>query len=451
MSITYNPGNLFWLLPWGSIIFFPHHVAAQEYRLNFSVTQQQLHNDNYLLSNNHEQSLMGSLLIPMVNVERVNERSRFKLGARTQIERYDRTEFNEEHPDYWVDYKREYERLSWSVNYRLTEQSTRISELQDSGNIATVPSTATESTVGSAVNYKLSERDNIALNGNAQRKRYQSELYADLDNYALQPVYSRDISEQINIYAGASFTRYESRYTGNFPFIPVAVNGLWLCPPGTVFFVGQCLGTSMTKGDAVNLSESRGGTLGFNWQTSQTLRWSGKWGSAYTETQQTIALPKVSAVFGAPIDKEILFGGARRSTTDAASSIMELTLAYARERSEWKWGWMKQIQPSSTGSLWDVNNYQFDYLYKLDEQSRVMFSLLRNSYETLDERILDNSNGDRNLSVASLSYARQLSAYISVNLNIQFTQQEVQQQSTINAKALQGFISLTYSPRAWIW
>lgn len=451
MSITCNPGCLVWLLSCGAIIFFPNTVVAQEYRLGFSVTQQQLYNDNYLLNDKRAQSLMGSLLIPMVNGERVDERSRFKLGARTQIERYDRAEFNEEHPDYWADYKRDYECLSWNVNYRLTKQSTRISELQDSGNIATVPSTATESIMSSSVNYKLSERDNIALNGNAQRKKYESDLYADLDNYALQPIYSRDINEQINIYAGTSFTRYEARYTGNFPFIPVVVNNVWLCPPGTVFFVGQCLGSDTVKGDAINQSESSGGTLGFNWQTNRTLKWSGKWGTAHTETQQIIVLPDVSAVFGAPIDREILFGGVRRSTTDAKSSIMELTLVYARERSEWKWGWTKQIQPSSTGSLWDVNNYQFDYLYKLDEQSRVMLSLLRNSYETLDEKVLDNSNGERNLSVASLSYARQLSAYVSVNLNIQFTQQEVQQQSTINAKALQGFISLTYSPQAWIW
>lgn len=431
---------------------FSHYASAEKYGLGFSFIYQSLHNDNYLLTEKHQPSLYGDLITPTLNFDRKDEKSHFNARIQAVVERYNREVFNDEHPRYTLDYKyRGSERLAFELGYGVTKQATRISELQDSGLIDTVPSSAVEREYKAAMAYQLSEKDSLSINAYNQQKIYDSDLYADLNNRMIQSVYDRRLSERLNVNGVLLASRYKSNYVGYFPLLPLQVTDRWICPPDTLLVNNTCVSFEPAQGYARNESESYGSVIGFSWQQSKQLSLSGKAGETLTETVQTISLPKISAIFGPPIEQELVFGGRREQITDVKSKTAELSLSYAQERSEVNLSWGKQVQPSSTGSLWNLDNYRVHYLYKVNDKSRITFSLSDNHFTALDEAVLDNSNGDRRLAQGELSYAHQFTLNWSVNINLQFVHQSVFNQRDIDAESLQGFISLTYGPPKWTW
>lgn len=432
--------------------FFSNHCLAEKYGVGFSFIYQSIHNDNYLLAEEHQPSLYGDLITPTLNFERKDEKSQLSARIQTVIERYNRDVFNDEHPHYALDYKyRGSEQLTFELGYDVTKQSTRISELQDSGLIDTVPSSAAESEYQASVLYQLSEKDSVSINTYSQQKIYDSDLYADLTSRMIQSVYKRRLSEKLQINGVLLASRYRSDYVGYFPLLPLRVLDRWICPPDTLLVNNTCVSFEPAQGDARNESDSYGSIIGFSWQQGEQLSLSGKAGETLTETIQTISLPKILAVFGSPIDQELVFGGRREQITDVKSKTAELSLRYMQERSELNLSWGKQVQPSSTGSLWNLDNYRVLYLYKVNDKSRITFSFSDNHYKALDAAVLDNSNGDRRLAQGELSYAHQFTLNWSVNINLQFVHQSVFTQRDIDAESLQGFISLAYGPPMWTW
>lgn len=432
------------------VTFFSAVADASENSLAASVAMQENYVDNYLFTEKNQQSLMGINVIPKLSFSHRDEINEFAVDLQDAIEQYSKPELNNDNPTYFLHYRHGFERTTVLLNYSDTQESTRTTEAADSGQFVTGISLRRQHTTDATIQYQLDERNILVINSVIGSTNYENDAYADLTNYRIAPTWQIALTEKFNFYTEISFTDNESVYRSLFYIEPVEVKGYWLCPPNN-FRVGDVCVFSARSGRSHNDAETKGIATGFIWDLQEHLKLTTNAGLLNTKTIQKITTPISQTEFGAPIDGLVKFGGVQTIESTAISNSTTVSLAYTQEISQFKWSLSEQIQPSSTGTLWDAKAVQFNVKRSLSERESLELSVGYTKLLNLDKKIVSQANGDREFYQATIKYGFQLMPAWLVNISADMNRQTTQTDRLIDTNSKQLMLSLIYMPNEWIW
>lgn len=434
----------------GVIFFYVAAAKAAENSVSGGASVQQDFTDNYLMSQSNPEALQGQYFVPKVGYRYNNVTEILSIDARGSIERFNKTEFNGEYPSINIAFKKISERSSLSIDYDVNLQSTRVSEFNDSGTFEKVASNKTSITARALWQIQFSPQHSVSISGMHQPTNYESDIYADLKSNALQGNWQFQFTQRAKAYLGLSLTNYESRYFGNFPVVPLLLQGYKLCPPNSVLVSEFVCGISSGKGRAVNTTESKALRAGFEWDVHEQLKFSAGAGVAPSETVQQINVPELPVSFGQPINKDVVFGGARQTLSDSNIQLANIGLDYNREASSFNFAAESRIQPSSTGTLWKSQSVTLASRYSFSKLAWLNTDINYSRLSSLDEKIISASI-DRNILDCQFKYNYRLTPTLTTAISIGYRRQIENANTKSVANAAIGAFSVSYTPQEWIW
>ncbi len=434
-------------------IFFciPAVVSAAENGLSGGASVLQDFTDNYLMSQSNPEALQGQYFVPKVEYRYGNGTEVFSINAQGSVERFNRPEFNGEYPSVNLSFKKISERSSVTIDYGVNLQSTRVSEFNDSGTFERVASNKKTSTARALWQVQLNPQHSISISGSHQPINYESDIYADLKNDAFQANWQFQYTERAKVYLGLSLTKYESRYFGNFPVVPLLLQGYLLCPPNSVLVSEFVCGSfAPVQGNAVNNTESRALQTGFEWDLHEQIKFSAGAGIAPSETVQHINVPEVPVQFGQPINADVVFGGARQTLSDSKTQLANIGLEYTRESSSFNLAAESRIQPSSTGTLWKSQSIRLATKHSFSELAWLNADVNYSRLSSLDEKVISASI-DRDIFDCQIKYGYRFTPTLITTFSIGYRRQIENANTELVANAVIGAFSIGYTPQEWTW
>lgn len=423
---------------------------AAENGFDASVRLSQDFTDNYLMTSSDPQTLSGLYLIPTLDYKYGNGVESFLLSARGSIERFNKSEFNGEYPVLHITFKELMERSSFTIDYDLNQESTRVSEFNDSGTIEKVASNKTSGSTKVVWQFQLDPTNSISISGSHQSTAYESETYADLINNSLQVNWQYRLSERVSTYLGLSTTRYESKYANYFPIAPQLLLGHLFCPPNLVLVSESACGFVRERGKALNITDSKALQAGFSWDIYEQIKFSSGVGVAPSETVQHIDIPTIAVPFGQPINEDIVFGGKRQIKSESKILLANMGLTYKRETTSFDLTMESRIQPSSTGTLWKTQSLALGVNHSMSELTSLGIDFNYSNLHSLDEKVISASI-DRDIVEGHIKFSHSFTPTLSSTFSIGYRYQKENTNTDLVADAFLGSFSIGYTPKEWTW
>lgn len=200
------PGRWFNRLRWGLAPLIvvcafaaPIDAFGEEWKINSSGTASLDFDDNVNLeAGNGGESAVTATLVPVVSVDRKAETLDLSLQGTVRLVRHYGIENHEgENPSLNFNATKRFEKATASLNTAYQRQSTRQSELADTGLINT-QSVRQSISIDPGLSYQLTERDNLSFNAGVNAVAFSGGENGQFNNfrsYSWQSTWSRQSSE----------------------------------------------------------------------------------------------------------------------------------------------------------------------------------------------------------------------------------------------------------------
>ncbi len=408
------------------------------------------YDDNYLMSANSQQSLSGLYLKPSIQYNHDDGVQKWTANLRESLEQYNRAEYDVENPAYGLSFEQKLQRSVFKVGYDAATQSTRITEFTDAGNFENATTNQQIQTLTASWQYQLNASNAILLSGDLQATDYGSQNYADLKNKGLQAILETSLSEKTSVYAGLQFNEYQSDFSDNVAVAPVLVGNFLVCPTNAVLLSFSACSVSQPR-KLVNTTRTPGLLAGLNWSILPQLKFGLGAGFTQVDSELSVSTPQTAVQFGAPIDQEVVFGGQRSSQNQSQLTTLKMDMTYQLETTGIYLGLFRKIQPSSSGSL--LQTYQASVAIKkaLSAMDGISAALGYQQLVTFNDTSVNGARIDRNIFQSNLNYTHLMSQTWQATSSLGYKKQENRDNNLGSAEALLGSLTLTYTPKEWMW
>jgi len=199
------------------IVLLPINSFALTLQQSLTLPLSLEYESNPRLSSNNQQSARRTTLIPAYTLMATQGNDQFSIDLGLNIERSSNqsASADREDPSVGLGWSHTYETGQYGLTANFSEQSTRISEFDDTG-LSTNDNTRQSSSIGGNWSTALSDRYTFTLNGNVTKAEFDNTTASlnDFKNKNVNAQLGYSVNEQIESYVRVAFSRFEPA-TGN--------------------------------------------------------------------------------------------------------------------------------------------------------------------------------------------------------------------------------------------
>lgn len=374
-------------------VVLPSSVLAAEYVLGYQVESGFEYNDNVRLSSEDEVDISGLVLSPSATLSRNTERLESDLALKLDFNKYDEQDYDTDGQDLKADFKYFLERGELNLNTGFKRDSTRTSELEDTGLVGNKSVRKETAVLGLSGFQMVSERNGVNAGINISDVSYESQSLIDYSFYSgfVGWLYQWSSQTKLRVQGYANYYENEASFR--------------------------------TESDGYGLQ------LGLDSQLSERLEVSFLGGSSHIKTDYEASL---------------IPGG---KTSDKADTyILEANLKYFDERNSVSFIAKSATNPSGNGYVNKSDSIGVNYSYMFSEKSRFNLGLSAGQIKALDDGI----DADRDYARGQLRIDRQFAQNWLVAARYTYTWQD-NQGSLSDADSNALYLSLIYKPVQKVW
>jgi len=235
----------------GFAVLFPANSSAETFQQSLTLPLSIEYETNPRLLTNNEKSVRRTILKPDYSLMLTQGNDQFSADFSLNIERSSNQSASEERedPNLVLAWTRSYERGEFGITANFSEQSTRISEFDDTG-LVSADNTRQTRSIGGHWNTALSERYNFALNADVTKVEFDSQTGSlnDYDNKSINARLGYSVNEQIESYAQISLSRFEPATSSKTNFRSLDLGAAWAI--SEQFNIDGNIGINKTSGSS---------------------------------------------------------------------------------------------------------------------------------------------------------------------------------------------------------
>jgi len=362
-----------------SLLVIPNGNAA-EWSLTSSLISSLEYDDNIFMREDKKGDYHASVA-PALVVSRKQDDSTLSLRAGYVLDRYEASNNLDADNLFWrLNSQYQTERSQWQLGLRYAENTTRNEAADDTGDFET-NAIVTRKSIEPSYSVELSDQDSLSLSASYSERGYSTEEFSDRKTTSLSSSWRRQFTERFNGGLSVSFSNIES-------------NGVFQVTDDQYYDVG----------------------LSGEYELSEVLNINGSAG-----------LRQLNG-------KQVDFTGA---ATEGKSNgeLLELNISYNEELNSVDVGLSRELSPSSTGDINEVDRVSLILSRDLSEQ---LTASLHASYQVTRVASTDDSSERKNVSLSS-SVNWKFSQEAELSLSYNYRQQQV---TTLNTNANSNGIML---------
>jgi predicted porin len=311
------------------------------------------------------------------------------------------------------------------ANARLDRNSTRTSELEDTGVIGLNADRREAMNVALGWTHEFTPRLSTSLDASYEKTEYEVERLNDFDYYGVSNTWTYSLKPTFGVFTRLFANRYEAEDLSRVV--------------GTVFGFGLPIDNAEVEADSYGLM------LGFNSAASETLKYSIALGGGRSETQ--FDSPSLSSPLIPPAE-----AAAFRETRSENNFFADASLTKQGTRWSTTISAYSRLNPTADGYLLQTNRASLSGNYRLSP-----LATLVGSYTYLDSRADDERiQNDREYHAAQVGYRHKLTERWYVQLDYRFRTQEREVRNAapdadIKADSNAVIFSVEYTPAIKTW
>jgi predicted porin len=342
------------------------------------------YDDNELMSTTNKQGSFQFSIKPTLEAGFKQENVDIAVSAGYSISRYTHlSRLDQDNPFLEISSSMDTERSEVDLRLSYSENASRNTAAEDTGNFASSSITTTRSIFPTYV-YRLTERDSITFSGGYIEREYSTAEFDDNESTTLSTSWQRQFSERLNGNASISYSLYEA---GN------QLDG--------------------SENDTYNLS------FGADYFLSERWSFGGQIGARYLDSEQR-SLGVISS-------------------NSSSGTSFNIDISYKTEFDTFLLTVSQALNPSSTGDVNEQQSFSLSWIKTLSET--LDFKIDTSFRET---STVSNSDDDKreNISIKpSLSW--NFSPQGSASINYQYRQQKRDSQQKAESNAI--FLAISYN------
>lgn len=418
-----------------SSIAFPGVATAAEYSAEPRLRSWIEHDSNIRMTEDEELSAMGTAAEAGLLLKRRTEVSSQEFDFSVRSKHYNRSEFSSEDQFFRWGAARNWERSTLNLLLNVDRDTTRDSELSDTGVI--LGSDRRERYYFQpSWSYSLSERQLISVSGSAEAIRYDNERYIGYDYGQMTLGWTWVSNERMSWFLQATYADYESKESMDFSF---------LLPSFPPLLYSQSYATE---------SETYGLQAGGEYSWSEQLKLSVLVGRSRSENTYDINDPSQVCSIFSELPPEYLgaIGLCGMEDNDGNVTTLNASLEWSGERHRFTGSALSETRPSADGYLLETERLSVGWEYRVTEHARVFLDATYGRNEGLGNSSsqLGANRSDRDYIDARLRYRHQLTEQWFVEADYRYRQTDREIIPGVG-ESNAFMIGVRFEPQGWRW
>ncbi|WP_101758718.1 hypothetical protein [Oceanicoccus sp. KOV_DT_Chl] len=393
-------------------------VDATEYALEPSVKVSTEHNNNYRLQVDNTESLFGYTVTPSINGQINEENWNVALDIDLDFSRFNRTELNTDDQNVNLSYVKQGETYYVNVFAGLVRDTTRTSEIEDSGRVGIVDRHENYS-LGTSSAYIFDESNRLNFSVSAVESKYDAIGRTDYQYFQGQLGWEHTLTEKLSlsVIANTSIIKYEP------------VDAL-VAFQQTINFFGQLIpigDPEIFQQSRESTTDSAGWTAQIDYKLTEKLKFTASYGESDTETSYEISDPEnaCSRAEQDPLFIPLNFNFCSLVDPESSVANWDVNTEWANERQELSLTYSNSLQPSSDGVVIESERVRLKWAYAITQHGRIAFDSTWGENKALDEPLnSDVSSVNRTFLNAVIRYRHRFAERWYANVALRYNNQE---------------------------
>lgn len=416
-------------------------VSALEYSVAPSVEAYATHDDNIRLSPQNPTSLQGREVRTALDSGVASETWQLDLDIDLRFNNFNREEYDSDDQYIDLNFNKNAERQSFGVRSSVVRDSTRTSEIEDSGVVGFEAQRKETYRLNPYWSYFVNSTNRLTLNGSYSEIDFaeSASRLTDYDSAAASLSWFSVVDEDLTLQFMVSgySTEYDSR---------------------------ELQGRTYLVDTAYELeSESYSAQVGGEFKFTEQLTIDALVGVINTKQQTDVTDPESACETGVPATVSIPFfpfsataslipNECLREDFDEDSVTGEIGAKWSGERSNWGVRYSIEHVPSSLGYTVESEKARANWKYRLTETSNVEFRFLYGQVEALDASSATTTsiNDNRDFVNTRLVYSHRVADNWSVVADLGYRWQE-REAARDGAESYAIKMGISYTPTGSIW
>lgn len=436
-----------WILATAGLVLASLAMAA-EYSVDPRLHIVTEHNDNLRMTERNQLSAHGTSAEAGVLLRRRSEVDGQELDLRLRSTQYNRSDFDSDDQFARGALHRNWRRGGALLRFNVDRDSTRDSEIIDTGDILHKSYRRERYQIEPSAHYILSLRQRIDASLSAEAVRYGHERYMDYDYGTGSLTWTWSSSERLNWFVQGSYTHYKSKQSRDLGFSVLNTPPLLPLLPLLPF---EEFSQSYSS-----RSRTAGLQLGGEYRWSEQLSLTAMAGQSRTRNRYRIKDPmEVCSFFeqqGLPELYQGLIGLCGMEDSRGNTRLWNVTLDWTGQRHSFQGGFLSQTQPSADGYLLESRRATLGWRYELTERARLIADGLwgRNKAQGSSPLQLGAHRSERDYVTARVRYQHKLTEHWFVEADYRYRYMDRRAvRGTAESSAL--MLGIRYTPQGWRW
>lgn len=442
-------GPIFFLILCCFLVGLSIQSAAKEYSVETILRAGGEYDDNVRLGE-EEIDIAGVVVSPELNFGVRTERLEVALNTALDFAHFDRSKYNSDDQDIALTSVYAFEYNVFKASAQLKRDSTRTSEVLDTGNIGGQAERRESESFALAWQHLFTEKQSLELSASYAKVDNEAVRLSDYDYSGVNAAYTFVLSDRTRFIAQLVANRFESD-TFRLVQFGQSENGA-VCIPNSSFVVGESIVVIDELCPPFVAAEIRQDTYGMNVGVervvTEKLLFSIAVGANYVESSYD---SQGADDFSGRSGLDLLTG---LEDEDDTTFFLSSSLDYTGERTTLNLSFSSNTNPSSNGYLLLSNQLLLNLNYRLSERSNVFARLdfidsgaLGDVVDSLGQPV--NSN-DRTYGAASAGASYRLTEAWYIEASYRFRAQDREFLDDI-AKSNALFFKIAYKPHKNTW
>lgn len=385
----------------------PSAALAAQNQLNWSVRAEFEHDNNVSLRSENPQSTAASQLKPDLGYQYDNGVHVLSANTALTFTNFNDSVYNSDDQLFSTSYQHRGETASQSLKLTSTRDSSRSSEIDDTGFVGDAATRRVKNLGELGWNQALSETDSLSLSGFYQKTNYQSLQLADNSIEGLNSGWQHIYSARFNTVVQLMYQDFNSELFSSVFGIPTRI---------------------------LTNSRSSGAQLTLGYQMSELWKLSLELGSSKVDTEQQF--------------DSRYFNFLNEVETD--TDTYALKFDRKGETSAWKLSISQNNDASGNGTLRVDQRAEATYTQSFSKRSKLTTALRYIKRKALNSELVSFSNEEREYYSARLAFSYRVTEFFWASIETTYKEQQYLD-SDNRADALIGTLALTYRPSAKLW
>ena len=423
-------------------------VSATEYAVDSSLKTSAEYNDNYRLTVDDEISLSGYTVTPSISAQANEENWNASLNADFDFSRFNLDELDTDDQDINFNFANQGEIYYVNVFAGLVRDTTRTSEVEDSGRVGGADRHEQYS-LGSSAAYIFSEKNRLNFSASAAESKYDAVSRTDYQYFQGQLGWAHSLSEQLTLSLTANASRIEYEPTE----ISAEFQAFVFNSPADIQVVTEEFAQSRES-----TTDSEGWSAVVDYQFTEKFNLSASYGNRDTDTKIYYDIEDFDNSCNRAdtdsfyVSSSLNFCNSEDSSSKVKVKDWDVNAEWVGERHKFNVGYTNNLQPSSDGLVIESERVSFFWRYSVTKLGSLVLDTTWGENSALDDPLANNgvSRVDRTFTNAVINYYHRIAENWFVNASLRYSNQDRELNNGI-AESTAITLGIKYQPTKSSW